>query len=726
MAITVKDNSFYLETENTSYIFCIEDGFPVHLYYGERIGCVNIDYLIDRQIYSFFPQKKDDVLQSSAITLEYSGFNTGDYRTCAIKTERADGVGCRLFYSGYEIVSGAAAPEGLPHGRGDDCKTLVIRLSDEEKQISVRLFYTVFEKENVIARRAEIFNDGSDLILKKAASMLVDFLPCADGYDTIYFSGAVGNEFCVERHRLSAGIKKTGSVKGLTSHACNPFFCLCDCSADEEKGNVYGFNLLYSGDFSCEAELDETGKVRFVTGINPETFEWELRTGERFVTPQAILTYSGVGIGGMSRNFHKFLRERVISRKFAFSSRPIVINTWEAFGVDVNESDVLKLADCASETGIDTIVLDDGWFRNDNKSGLGEWKEDKTKFPSGVAELAEKIRAKGLKFGLWIEPEMVSEGCRLALEKPEWILNNGNTGYEWRYQFSLDFANPEVVDYVYGIMKDIIGRIKPDYVKWDANRYLSESGSKSSRIPGETNHRYMLGVYLLLGRLTTDYLDVMFESCSGGGGRVDAGMMFYTPQIWISDNTYPFVRNSIQTGASLAYPPSSMSSHFTNSGDSPAGFRYFVASFASYGYEFDITKLDKVGTAEIACFSQKYRSEEKFVLNGDLYRLAKTPLYQADMQVLPDKSAALVRFLQLGILQGKEFAYIKLRGLDPDAYYKNSCNDLVIRGDVLMKAGFFVSDLNCKHSTNNGRQLFFNEYKSVGGGVKILFEKTAK
>ena len=723
MAITVKDNSFYLETENTSYIFCVEDGYPVHLYYGERLDRANIDYLVDRQIYTFFPQKEDGVLQTSAIALEYSDFNTGDYRTCAIKTERADGAGCRLFYSGYEILSDASAPAGMPHGRGEDCETLVICLCDEEKRIFARLFYTVFEREDVIARRVEIVNDGEVLILKKAASMLLDFLPDPDGFDTIYFSGAVNDEFRVERHELTAGIKKTGSVKGFTSHAFNPFFCLCERAATEDSGNAYGFNLLYSGDFSCEVELDEIGKVRFVTGINPETFEWELRTGERFSTPQAILTYSREGIGGMSRNFHDFLRNRVIPQRFAFAHRPIVINTWEAFGVDVNESDVLRLADCAAKTNIDTVVLDDGWFRNDNKSGLGEWREDKTKFPSGIAELADKIRAKGLKFGLWIEPEMISDGCALSREKPEWILNNGNTGYAWRYQYVLDFANPEVVDYVYDVMNEILGRIKPDYVKWDANRYLSEAGSKSSRIPGETRHRYMLGVYSLLGRLTSDFPDVLFESCSGGGGRVDGGMLFYTPQIWVSDNTYPFVRNSIQTGASLAYPPSAMSSHFTDGRCAPKGFRYLVASFGPYGYEFDITKLNDGECAEIADFSQRYRNEEKFVLEGDLYRIAKNSLYQTDMQVLPDKSAALVRFLQLGILQGKEFAYVKPRGLDPDAYYKNSCNDLVIRGDVLMKAGFFVSDLNCEHTTNKGRQLFFNEYKSVGGGVKILFEK---
>ncbi len=724
MAITVKDNSFYLETDDTSYVFCVDDGFPVHLYYGKRVGTGDLTYLIDRQIYSFFPQKNDDSFQLSSVALEYSGFNTGDYRIPAIKCECETGIGCRLFYAGYEIRQGAPEPKGLPRVRGEDAETLVIKLRDEEKRVSVELFYAVFEKENVIARHAEIINDGvSDVKLDKAASVQLDFLPSEQRFDAVYFSGAVNDEFKVERRELAAGIFKIGSTKGFTSHAANPFFCLADKFASEDSGDAYAFNLLYSGGFSCEVELDELRKTRFVAGINPETFDWLLAGGERFVTPQAILTYSSEGIGGISRNFHNVIRNRIMPGRFAFASRPIVVNTWEAFNVNVDEKKVLALADYAKKMNIDTVVLDDGWFRSDNKSGLGEWKEDKAKFPSGIAALAEKVREKGLNFGLWIEPEMVSDGCLLMRERPEWVLRNGNEIYEWRYQHVLDFANPEVTDYVYNLMFGIITRVKPSYVKWDANRYLSCVGSRVARIQGETWHRYVLGVYSLLRRLTEAFPNVLFESCAGGGGRVDAGMLFYTPQIWISDCTRPSSRNAIQSGASLAYPPSAISSHFTEAGKFGAGFRYLVASFGAYGYEFDVTKVNNEQAERIAEFGKKYREEEKFVLRGDLYRLTTNRIYQADMQVLPDKSAALVRFLLLNVVQGKELAYVRLCGLDPNAYYKNSLNDLVIRGDSLMNAGIFISDLNCVHPTNSGRQLFFNEYKEIGGGVKILFEK---
>ena len=724
MAITVKNNSFYLETDNSSYVFCIEEGFPVHLYYGSKIDRSDLTYLIDRQIYSFYTQKSDLSLQPSSVLSEYSGFNTGDYRTCSVSIDSEIGLGCRLLYSGYEIRSGAPTTEGLPHSRSEDCETLVLRLCDKAKKLSVYLYYAVFEKENVIARHAEIVNDGkTPILLKKAASAQVDFLLGENGFDMVYLSGTVNDEFGIERHKVVAGIHKTASTKGFTSHERNPFFCVCDSEATEETGDAYGFNLLYSGCFSDEIELDGLGKVRFVTGINSDNFEWKLGSLERFVTPQAILTYSDNGIGGVSRNFHNHIRNHIVPPSFAFSPRPIVINTWEAFDAAVTESDVLRLADFAKKTNIDTVVLDDGWFRDDNKSGLGEWKEDKTKFPSGIAGLAEKVREKGLKFGLWIEPEMASTNGELARSKPEWLLGCGDENYEWRYQMVLDFANPEVVDYVYRLMSGILHRVKPDYVKWDANRYISEAGSRVVGTHGEIWHRYMLGVYSLLEKLTSEFDSVLFESCSGGGGRVDAGMMFYTPQIWISDNTSPLRRNKIQTGASLAYPPSIMSSHFTAARNVDPRFRYLVASFGAYGYEFDITKLDEKQCAEIVEFNAKYRKEEKFVLEGDLYRLRSNPYFQTDVQVLPDKSAALVRFLLFDIVQGREFAHVRLRGLDPNATYKNSCNNLLIRGDVLMKAGFLISDLNCVHPTNSGRELFFNEAKTSGGGMKILFEK---
>lgn len=723
MAIFVADKTFYLETLRTSYIFCIQDGFPVHLYYGARIERCDLTHLIDRQIYSFCPMEDDNKPQLDSVALEYSGGNTGDFRICGINIRDGYGrVGCRLQYAEHAVTDGVSVPESLPYSRAyGRCNTLTVTLRDQAKKLTVRLIYTVFEDSDVIARHTEIVNFGRECYLLKAASFLLDFLPRAEPFDLIEVYGTIGHEFSLSRSRLTQGMRSFGSNKGFTSHTSNPFFCLTDYNADEDKGEAYGFNLLYSGNFLCEVQFNEIGKTRIVSGVNAETFEWHLGRGESFTTPQAVLTYSASGIGQVSRNFHDHIRKGILPERFAYKPRPIVVNTWETCGVNVDEEKVLRLARRAKELGIDTVVLDDGWFRNDNRSGLGEWETDRKKFPSGLGQLSDTLHGMGLRFGLWIEPEMVSKDGLLMREHPDWIVGNGDTPYSWRYQYVLDFANPEIVDYIGDKMEHILREARPDFVKWDANRYVSESGSNFVKVQGEVPHRLILGLYRLLERLTNAFPEILFESCSGGGGRFDLGMLYYTPQIWLSDNTNPFYRKDIQRGVSFGYPPSSVSCHVTATGAASLGFRYLVSSFGTYGYEFDICALSECDAREVAAMNRRYRDEQTFVLEGDLYRLADERTYQAYEYVLPDKSEALLTFLLLEVRQGQEFIHLRLAGLDPKAKYRNTANRLVFTGETLMKAGFLISDLNVVHQTNEGRQLFFNELKESGGGVKIRF-----
>lgn len=725
MSIFCKNNSFYLMTNDTAYVLTICEGMPVHVYYGKKIPFDDLTYLIDRQLYDFSPSAKIADCRCGSVTLEFSGANTSDYRSCGVNIKDSKGFwGCRLSYINYKIVKGYPQIKGLPYSHGKNCDTLCLVLCDSEKSLFVKLYYTVFEKSNVIARYTEIINNGSSIVLTKASSFLLDFIKQIKERDLIQYSGSVNAEFCrIERKTLSAGQYSICSRAGVTSHAVNPFFAICDKGTTEDYGEAYGFNLIYSGNFLNEIDVDFSGGIRIVAGINPQTFEWALKKGESFVTPQAILTYSAKGLNSLSHNFHNHIREHLVPSAFKNMRRPIVLNTWEFCGTNVNDELIVQYADTAKATGVEMLVIDDGWFRKDLSSGLGDWHVDKKRFPGGLAATAEKVRSRGLAFGIWIEPEMVSVDSDLIKNHPEYLLDNGNKKFIWRDQYVLDLANPEVVDYLKKVFADILDEVNPDYIKWDANRYLSEVGSSVIKNQGEVSHRYILGLYELFDFVKNRYSKALIESCSGGGGRFDLGMLFYSSQIWLSDITDPLKRCVMQYNASLAYPPSVISCHISGSGNYPIEFRYLVSSFGAFGYECDLSSYSEKEKQTVIELNGTYIEIADVIISGDFYRITCNDYYEAYMHVSKDKSIAVLTFLCLKKEAGIEQAYLRLKGLDSKAEYRNSVNDNIYSGQTLTCAGILISDLNCEHITNKGLDLFFNKYRGINDGVQIVFKK---
>lgn len=729
MAITVRNNKFILKTDNTAWILRTEEGYLEHLYYGADVPDCDPDHLVNRQILNFAPYDASLGLKYiyGGRLYVYSGANSGDFRTPACDLTDKNGCrGCRFRYAGYEILSALPSDYVLPHVRGD-METLKILLTDEDKGIDAELYFTPVEDCDVFARCAKIVNrSGGKICLNKAASMQLDFEN--GNFDAIFIAGAPGDEMRNVRRRITQGKFEISSRFGITGHSANPFFALCEPSATEDAGECYGFNLLYSGNFKSEIESDCHNCVRVAAGISDESFSWTLQDGESFYTPQAVCAFSAEGIGGMSVRFHKLCRKYIVSPKYA-DFRPIVANTWESFYFTVDEDKVRAFARKAKEIGADTVVLDDGWFRNADNENLGDWELAKDRFPSGLKKLVSAVKDNGLRFGLWFEPEMISRRSKLYQKHPEWLLNNGDTGSESRNQYVLNMGNPEVADYLYGVLAGYIGEYGIDYIKWDANRYLSEVGDLRLENQGETWHRYVLGVYSLLERLTSRF-DVLIEGCAGGGGRFDLGMLYYEPMIWLSDNTDPFNRTEIQFGAATAYPPCTMSYHFSK-GDGTTGkpslpyFRALVADFACFGYELDLTKMSESELAGCRAFTDRRRTLDKYVLSGNFYKLnVDNDYYYACMQVAEDKSSALFTFVQLDAQIRYESVIVKLKGLDPAARYRIGANGQILYGRTLEKAGLKISDLLCPHwKTEDALRISLARGKS-GSGISFEIVRT--
>ena len=699
-----QEKIFHLQTKNSSYIFCVSD-FDVleHLYYGKKIAEDDVKYISNRQIYAFHAHESRDSRKFSVGTvgLEVSPFNSGDFRTPSLVYDYEGSIDCnRLRYRSHKIYKGRKPLEGLPYSREREAtETLEIVLTDDDKKVELTMFYVVYAKEDVIARSQTIKNIGDGVMtVQKLSSMCLDFYGM--DFDVLTTEGMYLYERAqVSRFALKRGVFQNNSLTGSSSHNHNPFIALCSHNADEDNGEAYGFNLLYSGNFSEEVAVGNLGDTRLIAGIDSTGFSWTLKAGERLVAPEAIMTYSDQGLGGMSRNFHDHIRENIIEKEYAYAPRPIVINSCEAAYFDVNEELVLRLAKEALECGIDTVVLDDGWFRTSVKHGLGDWRTDKERFPTGIKGLADKIHAMGLKFGIWLEPEMVSADSDLYREHPDWVLSTAKLPLISRFQYLLDLTRDEVVTYIADRIIEELQDVEIDYIKWDFNRYATEAGSFVTP-QGEVYHRQMLGVYKLWA-LIKERFNVLFESCSGGGGRFDAGMLFYSPQIWTSDNTDPYARLYIQNGTSYAYPMSAMSCHFTV-GNCTSGrastydFRYRVASMGSYGYELDLSKYSVEEKAQFKKYSEWYREkDEALTLQGDLYRLLspETTNFCAYMKVAKDKNKAQLTFLEVNATGLIETMVLRLKGLDPDKRYQNEETGEILYGATLMNVGIRVGDL---------------------------------
>lgn len=701
-----QNNRFILDTNNTRYAFELMHGkFPVHLHYGKKE-----DVELDSRVISFAPFYKEHGLTylPDYAMGEYNGFDSGDYRlySLRIRNEMGNSV-TMLTYQQHRIFEGRPQLPGLPYAEPfGNTQTLELILVDKVTQIQVSLYYTVFEELDVISRYVAVHNPGSSPVtLEKCMSFLLD-LP-HHHYDMITLHGSHANEYNLQRVPLHYGVQSVYSRRGASSHQMNPFMALCDHNATETKGEAYGFHFVYSGSFTSEMEVDQTGKTRVQTGLGGETFRWHLKAGETFVSPEGLMTYSEKGIGGMSRNFHKFIGNCILPAE-PFSKRPVVLNTWEACYFDINEQELLSFAKTASQCGVDMVVMDDGWFgnRNHDRAGLGDWYANPKKFKNGLASFVATMKSHGIRFGIWIEPEMVNPDSGLYRAHPEWCLGcKGRELLESRNQLVLDLGNPLVLAYLKETFANTFKGVDIDYFKWDCNRNLCQIGSLqlSPLQQEETAHRYMLGVYELLRWFREHFPNALIETCSGGGGRYDLGMMKYSTMIWASDHTHPHPRIRIQYGALMGYPAAAMSCHVSdgNACEDPKElqYRFHVAMGGALGYEFHLPKaserVKKTVKEQIECY-HRYQS---IILQGNYYPLLNP--YQTNYSAYYYANEQNTRFLLSFLQQQKEIpktVLLPIENADPAARYFDQINGGEYTGEQLQKGIEITTEQSNNHS----------------------------
>ncbi len=659
MSIRVSNNTFVLQTEHTSYAFALYDGkYPVHLYYGGKQDCTTLT--IPNRYNAFSPYYKEYgmVYSPDCAWTELPLFGNGDFRATALKLRGADGSCVTDFvYDGYEILTGRICPEGLPCADPDqNTQTLALRMLDSVTGCLLIAYYTVFADCDIITRYFRLENAGTASVKIERAMSATLNIPPVDA-DYVILRGAYPRERYYQREHVAYGMQSICSRRGASSHQFNPFAAVCTHDADEDTGEVYGINFVYSGSYLTEIEKDQNGMIRLQTGLGEENFGYLLERGQTFDCPEAVFTYSADGLNGMSHNFHSFIRAHILPPE-PFPTRPIVLNTWEASYFDIDENNLLRFADAAKENGIDMLVMDDGWFgkRDDDTSSLGDWYEHKTKFPTGLASFVDRVKAKGIKFGIWIEPEMVNPDSDLYRAHPDWALAApGREPLLSRHQMVLDFANPAVIDYLESLFDKTLGALDIDYIKWDMNRNIS--AAYSPYLPperqDETQFRYMKGVYRLFRWFGERFPKVMIENCSGGGGRYDLGMMKYSTQIWTSDITDPGLRIPIQHGSTYAYPPCVMSCHVSNSGNLTADprrldFAFRTAINGMLGYELHLPDMPDQVKATVREQTALYRTYEEIIKKGRFYRVhnPQTGPYYSYYFVSEDESRILATFLQ--------------------------------------------------------------------------------
>ena len=708
MSIRINGDSrlFSLETENTLYQFkADETGVLLHTWYGPRTGA-DMGYRIRTVNRGFCgnPFEAQDRLDYSLDTLpqEYSGNGVGDFRTSAVEAESGNGsVSVDWRYAGYRLLKGKAKPDGLPGLRGNtDTEGLEILLEDRVSGLAAHLVYWVFENNDVIVRSARIENRGTEAVtLTKAASLCID-LPYGRK-DVMHFYGRHAMERIPERSAIPAGGRLAfESRRGMSSHQSNPFIILCNPDTTERRGTCHGFMLMYSGNHLEEVSADQAGSIRIACGIHPEGFRWKLAPGECFQTPEAILSCSTEGLNALSRNYHRVIRDEVIAPRWRGAKKPVLVNSWEACYFDFDAEKLLTLARSAAELGMEMLVLDDGWFgcRDDDTTSLGDWVCNEEKLGCSLKELSERIHALGLKFGLWFEPEMVSLNSDLYRAHPDWALADpGRNPMVSRHQLVLDMGRTEVQDYLLDRMSAILKDARIEYVKWDFNRSVANvwSGTLPADRQGEAAHRFMLGTYRLLERLTGAFPDVMIEGCSGGGGRFDAGMLYYCPQIWCSDNTDAVERLEIQKGTSYGYPVCTMGSHVSACPNHQTGrtvpleTRGIVAQAGTFGYELNPAKLTEAEKKTVKEQIAAFHRCETLIEGGDYYRLDETEGdYTSWMFVSPDKREALLSIAATHVRANGAFPFIRLQGLDPERTYRREDTGEELTGAALMYGGF--------------------------------------
>ena len=702
-----KDRTFTLQTKNTTYQMQVDRyGFLLHLYYGKKTdGCM--DYLLTYYDRGFsgnpYDAGEDRTYSMDTLPQEFPCYGNGDFRSTAFAVENADGsMSCDLRYKSHKIFDGKYNLQGLPavYASEEEAQTLEILMEDPVTGVKVVLLYGVLPAQDIITRSVCVKNESSGKIyLNKIESASLDFL--YGDYELLTFYGRHAMERNVQRVPVVHGTQKIGSVRGTSSHQYNPMMILAEKETTEEKGNCYAMSFVYSGCFQGEVLKDQLNQTRMMLGLQEEAFRYPLEAGEMFQAPEVILSYSSEGMNRLSQNLHHCIRQHICRGKYKEEIRPILINSWEAAYFDFTGDTIYELAKAAKEVNIDMLVMDDGWFgkRDDDNSGLGDWFVNEKKLGGTLGNLIKRINDLGVKFGIWIEPEMVSEDSDLYRKHPDWALTvPGRNPVRSRNQLVLDFSRKEVVDEIYDQICKVLDQGNIEYVKWDMNRSLMDVYSSVTRDQGRVLHDYVLGLYDFLERLVQRYPNLLIEGCSGGGGRFDAGMMYYTPQIWCSDNTDAIDRLRIQYGTSFGYPVSVVGSHVSavpnhqTGRKTPLHTRGVVAMSGTFGYELNLMKLSEEEKQEIREQIAEYKSYASIIQNGLYYRLSNPTTEEICAWEFvhtdeKEQSKVLLNIVMQVIHGNMTVNYVKLQGLEETAVYREEKSGKRYTGAALMYGG---------------------------------------
>ena len=702
-----KDRTFTLQTKNTTYQMQVDRyGFLLHLYYGKKTDTC-MDYLLTYYDRGFsgnpYDAGEDRTYSMDTLPQEFPCYGNGDFRSTAFAVENADGsMSCDLRYKSHKICDGKYNLEGLPavYASEEEAQTLEILMEDPVTGVKVVLLYGVLPAQDVITRSVCVKNESSGKIyLNKIESASLDFL--YGDYELLTFYGRHAMERNVQRVPVVHGTQKIGSVRGTSSHQYNPMMILAEKETTEDKGNCYAMSFVYSGCFQGEVLKDQLNQTRMMLGLQEEAFRYPLETGEMFQAPEVILSYSSEGMNRLSQNLHHCIRQHICRGKYKEKIRPILINSWEAAYFDFTGDTIYELAKAAKEVNIDMLVMDDGWFgkRDDDNSGLGDWFVNEKKLGGTLGNLIKRINDLGVKFGIWIEPEMVSEDSDLYRKHPDWALTvPGRNPVRSRNQLVLDFSRKEVVDEIYDQICKVLDQGNIEYVKWDMNRSLMDVYSSVTRDQGRVLHDYVLGLYDFLERLVQRYPNLLIEGCSGGGGRFDAGMMYYTPQIWCSDNTDAIDRLRIQYGTSFGYPVSVVGSHVSavpnhqTGRKTPLHTRGVVAMSGTFGYELNLMKLSEEEKQEIREQIAEYKSYASIIQNGLYYRLSNPTTEEICAWEFvhtdeKEQSKVLLNIVMQVIHGNMTVNYVKLQGLEETAVYREEKSGKRYTGAALMYGG---------------------------------------
>ena len=699
------DRTFTIQTKNTTYQMQVDPyGFLLHLYYGKKTDGSCMDYLLTYYDRGFsgnpFDAGDDRTYSMDALPQEYPSYGTGDYRSTALIVENADGsTACDLRYRSHHIFNGKYKIPGLPAVYADETEsqTLEIVMEDAVTGVEVTLQYGVLPDYDVITRSEKIVYRGEGKIcIRKAQSACLDFVQ--GKYDLLTFYGRHAMERTMQREPVTHVSHVSGIVIGTSSHQYNPMMILAEKDTTEDHGGCYAMSFVYSGNFQGEVLKDQYNQTRMLLGVQEECFRYPLEAGETFYAPEVILSYTDQGMNRLSQNLHSCIRHHICRGKYKTEVRPVLVNSWEAAYFDFTGETLYNLAKEARSLGIDMLVLDDGWFgkRDDDNSGLGDWYVNEKKLGETLGGLVKRVNDLGVKFGIWIEPEMISEDSDLYREHPDWALTiPGRKPVRSRNQLVLDFSRKEVVDGIFGQISAVLDNANIEYVKWDMNRSLMDVFSVMTKDQGRVMYDYVLGLYDFLDRMVNRYPDLLIEGCSGGGGRFDAGMLYYTPQIWCSDNSDAIDRLRIQYGTSFGYPVSAMGAHVSAVPNhqtgriTPLHTRGVVAMSGTFGYELDLLKLTEEEKDEVRSQIGEFRKYAPLIQNGRYYRL--TDPFKSEVcawEIVGNSQEEVLLNVVMEEIHGNMTVnYVQLRGLDESALYKEQTTGRIYSGAALMHGG---------------------------------------